>query len=84
MRRKRNPNARIWFPCHNPHARCSAPCRTMATRLGALGVLDDIVGRILNHARHSVTARHYNLHDYLPEKRAALEAWGKEVMRLVF
>jgi hypothetical protein len=30
-----------------------------------------------------VTARHYNRHDYLEEKSAALTAWGRHVAALV-
>jgi integrase len=52
--------------------------RTAATNISALGYSDELVGRILNHANHTVTAR-YNRHAHLAEKRAALEAWASRL-----
>lgn len=52
--------------------------RTCATRLGALGYSDDLIGRVLNHAGlvgHRTTLI-YNRHSYDAEKRAALQAWA--------
>ena len=40
---------------------------------------EDTIGRVLNHARYTVTGRHYNQHPYMEEKRAALEAWDREL-----
>ena len=40
-------------------------------------------GRCLNHARYTVTAKHYNQHLYLAETRAALEAWDGEIDRII-
>ena len=57
--------------------------KTVATRLGDLGVGDDVVGRLLAHAPQSVTRRHYNHSARLAEQRAALEAWAAHVGRLV-
>lgn len=56
--------------------------RTAATKISSLGYTDDLVGRILNHKNRTVTAR-YNRHSYLPEKRAALEAWAAHLERLI-
>lgn len=53
--------------------------RTVATRLAALGYSETIIGRTLNHARYTVTAKHYNQHAYLEEMRRALEAWDREL-----
>ena len=57
--------------------------RTMATGLAGLGFSETTIGRCLNHARYTVTAKHYNQHLYLAETRAALEAWDGEVRRIV-
>lgn len=53
--------------------------RTVATHMVRLGVLEAVVGRLLNHAPQGVTAQVYALHSYAPEKRAALEAWALEL-----
>jgi integrase len=53
--------------------------RTVATRLGDLGYDDALIGRVLNHAQHTVTAKHYNQAAYLDEKRRALDAWDREL-----
>ena len=57
--------------------------RTVATRMSELRIFEEIIGRVLNHAKAGVTARHYNQHGYLDEKRHALETWGAELMRIV-
>lgn len=57
--------------------------RTVATRLAAMGYAEDTIGRILNHAKRGVTATVYNQHQYDAEKRQALEAWDRELRRIV-
>ena len=57
--------------------------RTVATRLGGLGFDDTTIGRVLNHAKVSVTSKHYNQHEYTEEKRRALDAWDRELRRIV-
>lgn len=57
--------------------------RTAATHMVRLGVLETVVGRVLNHALTGVTAKVYALHSYAPEKRQALDAWAAEVERAV-
>ncbi|WP_371738163.1 tyrosine-type recombinase/integrase [Magnetospirillum sp. UT-4] len=57
--------------------------RTVASGLASLRISHDVIGRVLNHAKTDVTARHYNRHDYLEEKSAALTAWGRHVAALV-
>jgi integrase len=57
--------------------------RTLSTRLAAQGFGEDVVGRVLNHAKHTVTARHYIKHSYLAETRRALEAWSQELAGIV-
>jgi integrase len=56
--------------------------RTAATGMGRLGVSRFIIGRVLNHADRSVTGI-YDRHEYLNEKRQALEAWGNYLENIV-
>jgi integrase len=54
--------------------------RSVETRLQALGVSRDVRAQLLSHGRSSgVQARHYERHDYLPEKRAALKIWEQHL-----
>jgi integrase len=57
--------------------------RTVGTRLAELGFDETTRGRVLNHARVTVTERHYNLHAYLDETRRALTAWDTELQRIL-
>lgn len=57
--------------------------RTVATRLAGLGFDETTIGRALNHARVTVTAKHYNQHGYVDEIRRALEAWDVELHRVI-
>jgi len=57
--------------------------RTVATRLAGLRFDETTIGRCLNHARVTVTAKHYNQHEYLDEKRRALTAWDAELQRIL-
>jgi integrase len=52
--------------------------RTGRTGLARLGVANDIAERVLNHARERM-AGVYNVHHYVPEKRAALEQWAEHL-----
>jgi len=47
--------------------------RTVETRLAALGVSLEVRGQLQSHGLGGVQARHYDRHDYLNEKREALE-----------
>ena len=57
--------------------------RTVSTRLAELGVSEEVIGRTLNHARYTVTSRHYIKHTYLQETRRALEAWDGTLADIV-
>ncbi|MEQ1907667.1 MAG: integrase arm-type DNA-binding domain-containing protein [Vicinamibacterales bacterium] len=57
--------------------------RTVATRLAEHGFSEEVIGRVLNHARYTVTAKHYIKHSYLAEARRALEAWDAELAAVV-
>lgn len=47
------------------------------TLLASAGVSQDIRGRLQSHGIVGVQARHYDGHDYVPEKRKALETLYK-------
>jgi len=47
--------------------------RTVETRLAGAGVSTDIRAQLQSHGLGGVQARHYDRHDYLKEKREALE-----------
>lgn len=47
------------------------------TLLASAGISQDIRGRLQSHGIAGVQARHYDGHDYLPEKRKALETLHK-------
>ena len=55
--------------------------RTAATHMVRLGVLEEVVGNVLNHASAGITAKVYALHRYEPEKRSALDRWAAELIR---
>jgi integrase len=57
--------------------------RTVSTRLAASGFSEEVIGRALNHARYTVTARHYIKHAYLAETRQALDAWDSELADII-
>lgn len=57
--------------------------RTVSTRLAELGFDETTIGRVLNHARYTVTAKHYNKHAYVEEIRQALTAWDRELQRIL-
>lgn len=53
--------------------------RTCETRLARLGFNQEVRDAVLGHAKPGLQ-RTYNKHDYLDEKRAALEAYGAHIM----
>jgi integrase len=55
--------------------------RTGRTGLAKLGVKVDIAERVLNHARERIEAT-YDVHEYVDEKRDALERWAKYLQDL--
>ena len=44
---------------------------------------ENIIPKILNHTESGVTRRHYNLHAYRSEKRAALETWARYLQTIL-
>lgn len=64
--------------------------RTGATMMASerLSIAPFVVSRVLSHTGDrgggaAVTFQHYNLHDYMPEKRAAMEAWENLLLQVV-
>jgi integrase len=60
--------------------------RTVATKLGALGISDSAVSRVLSHsagAGPAVTKRHYNLAQQVQPTRAALQLWNDHLDSIV-
>ena len=49
--------------------------RTCETMLARMGISKDVRAHVLSHGLGGVQARHYDMHDYMDEKRRALEAW---------
>jgi integrase len=56
--------------------------RTAASHMTSIGVGRLVVSKILNHAEPGVTAV-YDRHSYDAEKRAALEAWGERLEKII-
>ncbi len=57
--------------------------RTVGTHLAGLGIPLDHISRVLNHVPVGVTAKVYDRHFYLPEKRRALEVWANKLQSLI-
>ncbi len=63
--------------------------RSAATHLAdsenGLGIAPHVVDKLLNHVSGAITgvARVYNRNEYMPERKAALDAWSDYVARLV-
>lgn len=56
--------------------------RTATSKMAGLGVQRLVIEKILNHTDQSVTGI-YDHHDYLSEKRVALEKWGSALTQLI-
>lgn len=56
--------------------------RTAETHMAALGVSSDVRAQIQSHGLGGIQARHYDRHDYMPEKRAALALWAQRFRNL--
>jgi integrase len=59
--------------------------RTAATRMQALGVPLQVIEQTLNHISGSTSGLTgtYQVHKYGPEKRKAMDAWAREVVRMI-
>lgn len=56
--------------------------RTCETMLAAMGISKDIRAQLQSHGLSGVQDRHYDKHQYIDEKRAALEAWNDRLDEL--
>lgn len=56
--------------------------RTAETHMAALGISSDVRAQIQSHGLGGIQARHYDRHDYMPEKRAALALWAQRFRNL--
>jgi integrase len=59
--------------------------RTAATGMARIGIAQHVVEKILNHTAGKISgvAAVYNRYEYLDERKAALEAWGRHVEGLI-
>ena len=53
--------------------------RTAETMLASLGFSLDLRGQLLSHGLGGVQNRHYDKHDYMPEKLKMLKAWEAHI-----
>lgn len=56
--------------------------RTAETMLASLKVPSDIRAQLLSHGLGGVQYRHYDRHDYMVEKKQALELWVRHLTKL--
>lgn len=56
--------------------------RTAETMLAGLGVSKDDRAQLLSHGLGGVQGRHYDMHEYMEEKRRALQAWADRLSSL--
>src|SRR5262249_35784072 len=56
--------------------------RTCETMLAAMGISKDLRAQIQSHGLGGVQDRHYDRHEYMDEKRGALEAWDKRLREI--
>jgi integrase len=75
---------RVWASSGLQDARLHDIRRTVSTGLAKLGVAEEIIERVLNHTRpDQKLVRTYNTYQYNPEKRGALQAWERELRRIL-
>jgi integrase len=55
--------------------------RTMASRMGDLGIAPHVIERCLNHVQQGIVAV-YQRQEYLVERQDAFETWGKRLAQL--
>ncbi|MDB4224950.1 integrase, partial [Granulosicoccus sp.] len=57
--------------------------RTCETMLASMGISRDLRAQIQSHGLSGIQQRHYDKHDYLSEKRAALDSWNRRLDKLI-
>jgi integrase len=65
-----------------PHWQTHDVRRTVRTRLSRLKIVEEVREAVLAHARPGLKAT-YDLHDYMDEKREALELWAAKLREIV-
>lgn len=72
-------------PEPRPHWQFHDLRRTAASGMASLGVMGEVVERVLNHqgASRRGVAGVYNRHEFLDERRVALQKWADEVAKIV-
>jgi integrase len=56
--------------------------RTCETMLAGMGISKDTRAQLLSHGISGVQAVHYDRHEYMNEKRAALDAWEQRIAEI--
>jgi integrase len=57
--------------------------RTVNTEMARMGISQEVRARVLNHCKKGVTDGVYNVWEYEPEMRDALNRWARELERIV-
>ncbi len=57
--------------------------RTWETHMARLNVSKEIRGQIASHGISGVQDNHYDMYDYLDQKREAAVIWSNEINRLI-
>lgn len=57
--------------------------RTCETTLASLKVSSDVRAQLQSHGLGGIQARHYDMHEYMTEKREALELWQRHLEHLL-
>lgn len=57
--------------------------RSIETRLAALRISKDFRAQIQSHGLNGIQDRHYDMHDYMEEKQAALALWTKNLWEFI-
>ena len=56
---------------------------TVKTGMARLGILREIRDRVQNHKPQGIGDKGYNFHEYMDEKRDALERWVAHIEKLI-
>ena len=57
--------------------------RTFKTLTGKAGISKETRDRLQNHAHQDVSSLHYDMYDYLKEKRAAMDVWNDYLKNII-
>lgn len=57
--------------------------RTCETMLAAMGISSDIRAQVQSHGLGGIQVRHYDRHNYIEEKRSALEKWNRHLDKII-